>query len=129
MRVLMLAAAFAVAASAQTGTLVGTVLDSSGAAIAGAAVEVRNTATQEVQLAESDSRGEFIVANLATGTYEVRIAKAGFQTLRQNDLHLDLEQEARMEFRLSLGAITQTVEVSAMAPLLNTENAKKGEVM
>src|SRR5438128_7023272 len=125
----ILAVTFAASAFAQTATLVGTVLDSSGAAIAAARVEVRNTETNETRRADSDTNGECIVADLAPGVYQVRIAKESFQTLLQDDLVLELEQEARLEFRLSLGAMAQTVEVRASAPLLNTENAVKGEVM
>ena len=116
-------------AQSLTATLVGTVMDPAGAVVTAAKVEIRNTATNEVRRVESDHKGEFIKPNLPPGSYEVSISKEGFQTLRQKGLELQLDQQARMEFRLELGSISQTVEVTASVPLLNTENATKGDVV
>ena len=110
-------------------TLGGTVVDVSGAMVPRAKVEIRNTATNQVSSVESDAKGEFAAPNLPPGVYEVIVSKVGFRTLRETNLKLQLEQQARMEFRLELGAVSQTVEVQALAALLNTENAVKGEVV
>ena len=64
------------------------------------------------------------------GTYEVTTTKEGFRSRDETDIELALDQVARLEFRLEVGASTQAVEVSAaITPLINTENATKGEVM
>jgi hypothetical protein len=110
-------------------TLMGTIVDASGSLVAGAKVEIRNTATNEIRKTEADEKGEFTALNLAPGFYDVTVSKSGFRTLHETNLELQLEQQARMEFHLELGSMTQTVEVQAFAPLINTENAVKGEVV
>jgi hypothetical protein len=112
-----------------TATLVGTVVDPAGLVVAGAKVEIRNSATNEHREVESGPKGVFIAPNLAPGTYGVTISKNGFRTLRQTSLELQLDQEVRMEFRLEMGSLSQTVEVTASVPLINTENAVKGDVV
>src|SRR5260370_3652260 len=108
---------------------VGSVVDFSGALVAGAKVEIRNAATNEVRKTESDDKGEFTTPNLPPGLYNVTISKSGFRTLHETNLELQLDQQARMEFRLELGSMAQTVTVEAFAPFINTENAVKGDVV
>src|SRR5690349_8781095 len=110
-------------------TLIGSVVDASGSLVAGARVEIRNTATNEIRKTECDEKGEFTAPNLAPGLYDITVSKDGFRLLRETNLELQLEQQARMEFHLELGSTIQTVEVQASAPLINTENAVKGEVV
>src|SRR5216684_6616952 len=112
-----------------TATLVGTVVDATGAVVTGAKVEIRNTETNAIRKIDSDDKGEFTLPNLAPGTYDVTVSKSGFRTLHEANLELQVEQQARMEFHLELGSMTQTVEVQAVAPLINTENAVRGEVV
>lgn len=116
-------------AQVPTATLVGTVMDPSGALVTGAKIEVRHSGTNEIRKAQSDQRGEFTVPNLSPGIYNVSIAKDGFRTLEETGLQLQLEQAARMDFRLQLGSLAEKVEIIASAPLVNTENGEKGEVM
>jgi hypothetical protein len=92
-------------------------------------VEVRNTATNEVRKAETDARGEFTVPNLAPGIYDVNISQPGFRALRETGLELQVEQQARVEYKLELGSLAERVEVAAAMPLINTENGQKGDVM
>src|SRR5580700_692457 len=115
---------FSVALQAQspTATVVGTVKDASGASIAGAAIGVRNVETGEVRSAQSQIEGEFTVPNLPPGKYEVTIAKPGFHTLRETGLELEVDQAARLDAKLQIGALSEAVEVRAEVPLLNTEN-------
>jgi hypothetical protein len=116
-------------AQTSSATLVGIAKDPSGALVAGAKVEVRNTDTNALRKAESDSKGVFTVPNLAPGQYSVIIQKDGFRMLREDNLELQVDQEARLEFHLELGAVSQTVSIQASVPLINTENSVKGEVM
>jgi hypothetical protein len=112
-----------------TATLVETVTDPTGSAVMAAKVEVRNSGTNEVRKLETDQRGEFTVPNLPPGIYDVSISHPGFRTLHETGLELQLEQQARMEYRLLIGSLADKVEVTASAPLVNTENGKKGDVM
>jgi hypothetical protein len=116
-------------AQTSTASLVGIATDPSGALVAGARVEVRNVDTNGLRKAASDSKGEFIVPNLAPGLYDITIVKDGFRTLRQTGLELQVDQEARVEFHLELGSVSQTVSIMASVPLINTENSVKGDVM
>lgn len=126
---LVLSAAAEVCAQNLTATLVGRVLDPSGALVVGAKVEITDSATNEIRKVQSDPKGEFIVPDLRPGTYEVSVSKEGFRTLRQTGLELQLEQQARMEFHLEVGSLAQTIEVTASVPLVNTENGVKGDVV
>ena len=121
--------ASALMAQNPTASVVGNVTDASGAAVAEVRLEIHNTNTNDIRQTSTDVKGEFAVTNLPPGTYEVIVKKDGFRTLRQTGLELQMEQAARLEFRLEVGAISQSVEVTASVPLLNTENQVKGEVM
>ncbi len=115
-----------------TATFVGTVLDSSGGTVPAANVQIKKADTGESRQAQTDSKGEFTVADLAPGIYDVTIAKEGFRAIRESGLELQIDQTARMDFHLDVGAMTQTVEVTgvvATVPTINTENGVKGEVM
>jgi outer membrane receptor protein involved in Fe transport len=113
-----------------TATMVGTVRDQSGGIVAGAALEIRNTDTGSARKAIADQRGEFTVPDLVPGPYAVTITHAGFRTVRQTDIVLEMDSVARMEFKLEVGAVSQSIEVvEAGAPLINTDNGTKGEVM
>lgn len=109
--------------------LVGTVVDDSGALIVGANLRIRHIETNEVREVKSDPQGEFTAPNLAPGRYDVTVTHEGFRTLHEAGIELEIEQAARMQFRLQLGEMSQSIEVMATAPLLNTENSVKGQVM
>jgi len=123
--------AFASLSAAQTpaATLVGRIVDASHAGIVGAGIRVRNVDTNDVRTAQSKIDGEYTVSSLAPGTYEVTIEKAGFRQLKEQNLVLQVDQTARLDARLQIGAVSQTVEVEATVPLLNTETSAKGDVI
>ena len=123
------AGAPALTAQGLDATLVGSVVDPSGASVPAAKVTVRSTSTNQERELRADAKGDFLVPNLAPGIYDVVIAKEGFRTLHENGLELQLEQEARLVFHMEVGSLGQTVEVEATTPLLNTENAVKGDVV
>ncbi|MDQ2945118.1 MAG: carboxypeptidase-like regulatory domain-containing protein, partial [Acidobacteriota bacterium] len=121
--------AFGLLAQTPTATLVGTVFDATGAVVAGASLEVRNSENNQRHTAQSDAKGEFTILDLAPGRYEVEIVKDAFRSVHETNLVLEMEQTARMEFRLEPGAVSQSITVDATVPLLNTENGAKGEVL
>src|ERR1700687_384930 len=126
-----LALLFAAVAAAQTpsATLVGRITDGSHAGVPGASIQVRNVNTNESRTAQSQSDGEYTVSNLSPGSYEVIIDKAGFRRLHESNLELQVEQTARLDAQLQIGTTTETVEVKADVPLLNTETSSRGDVI
>jgi outer membrane receptor protein involved in Fe transport len=113
-----------------TATLVGTVRDQTGAIVVGANLEIRNKDTDIKRKAVANDRGEFTVPDLAPGPYDVTVTHAGFRTVREADIVLEMDQVARVDIKLEVGAVSQSVEViESSAPLINTDNGTKGQVM
>lgn len=116
-------------AQAPTATLVGHVTDPSNAAIPGATVTVRNTATNQVRTTVTGPTGDYAIADLPAGVFEVTITKPGFQQIRQTNLEMAAEQKVRLDETLRVGAQTTTVSVTANVGLLNTETSSLGDVV
>jgi outer membrane receptor protein involved in Fe transport len=117
------------AAQAPSATVVGRVVDPTNAVVHGATVRVRNLATNEVRTAQTQVDGNYTVAALPPGNYEVTVEKEGFKQLHQQDLELQVGQTARVDATLQVGASAQSIEVLATVPLVNTETAARGEVI
>lgn len=111
------------------GTITGVVTDPSGAPVVGAAVEVRNVATNFSRQMRTGESGAYVLPNLPVGTYEVRTSMTGFQTLLTEDVKLDVNATKRVDVQLKLGQVSETVRVEATAPVLQTENAGVGAVI
>ncbi|MBI2818574.1 MAG: TonB-dependent receptor [Acidobacteria bacterium] len=116
----------AVLAQLPTATILGVVRDSSGAVVPGATVTASNTQTGQVRTAVSGGNGSYRLAALPVGNYEVRVSTAGFQTQVRSGITLTVSQEAVVNFNLEVGAVEQTVEVTAEAPLVNTTSGSLG---
>jgi len=117
-------------AQAQTGgTITGEVKDQSGALVPNAAITVTNPATNVVRTAATNSAGIYIFPDLIPGRYQVKAMASGFQTAVTNDIELQVQQTARVDFALNLGQANQTVQVEANAALLTTDNATVGTVI
>ncbi|MCL5743756.1 MAG: TonB-dependent receptor, partial [Acidobacteria bacterium] len=110
-------------------TLSGRILDSSGAVIAGAEVQVRNVNTNQVRTGRTHDDGQFVFPSLEPGQYELMATHTGFQRRVETDLKLEVGQAARLDVKLDPGSVSETVEVTAEVPVLNTENAVKGDVI
>src|SRR3954467_2214292 len=106
---LTLLAVFGGLAAAQTpsATVVGRVVDPTSAVVHGATVRVRNVATNEVRTAQTQVDGNYTVAALPAGIYDVTFEKEGFKQLRQQDLELQIGQTARIDGMLQVGASAQ----------------------
>jgi Carboxypeptidase regulatory-like domain len=119
----------ALRAQVDTGAILGTVRDQSGAVIPGANVTVTNINTSFSLTAHTDARGAYIFTPLMIGTYKVQAGFQGFQTVIRQPISVSIQQQAVVDFTLNPGRVTQQVEVSGNAPLLQTQNASRGGVI
>jgi hypothetical protein len=108
------------AAAQSTGSIQGTVYDPAGAAIANAKVVVTNTGTGEIRETASDSSGAYAAPSLVPGTYTVVVSAPGFETASAAKVTLSVGVTVTEDFHLVVGSTSQTVEVAAAAPLVDT---------
>ncbi len=111
-----------------TAAITGRITDPSGAAIAGATVTARDVLRGTVWPTESNSEGFYDVPRVPVGRYEIKVEATGFQTALRPALQLEINQTARVDIQMKLGEVTQTVEVTATAPLLHTDTMQVGYV-
>jgi Carboxypeptidase regulatory-like domain len=116
-------------AQVERASLAGTLTDNSGAVLAGVSIKVTNEGTNTSVDLETDAAGNYRAVNLTPGSYSVEAGKQGFQRHVTKGLVLQVAQEARLDIRMQLGAVEQTIEVSAAAPLLQTEGSTVGQVI
>jgi len=118
-------------ANAQTvnGAFHGTITDSSGAAVPGATVQVKNPGTSLIRQAVTTDVGFYTITQLPPGRYDVTVSKEGFQTTQQAGVDLQVNQDALLNFSLSVGAMNTQINVTAAAPALQTASATLGQVI
>ena len=112
-----------------TGTILGTIHDSSGAALAGAKVTITDNSKGTTSVYQTDDAGTFNAPFLIPGTYAVAVEKEGFKRSVSANVVLDVDQKARVDMSLEVGQLSQTLEVTAAAPLVRSESAELGEVV
>ncbi|HWW18452.1 MAG TPA: TonB-dependent receptor [Candidatus Saccharimonadales bacterium] len=128
----MMILSLGIAANAQTfrGAINGTVTDSSGLAVAGAKVTVKNIETGLVRATETTADGSYTVTELPIGTYTVSISQSGFQTSVTRDVAVDVAGERRVDVALKPGQVSEHVEVSgAELPQVETTTNELGGVL
>lgn len=113
----------------QNAQITGRITDPSGAVVPGAEITVTNTETGEKRAIKSNMQGYYTALFLAPGAYQVQVQAEGFKPYVQTGVKLQVEQVARLDFRLELGNIAEKVEVSAEAPLIESETATVGQVI
>src|SRR5713226_7752744 len=111
-----------------TSTILGDVTDSQNAVVNDALVTVKSAATGALREVKTGNTGSYRVYPLNPGAYEVTIAKSGFrsQTVK---VTIEVAQTAKIDFRLDVGAVSETVNVEAAAPVLQTQEASSGGVV
>ncbi|MBL8221286.1 MAG: TonB-dependent receptor, partial [Bryobacterales bacterium] len=112
-----------------TASLEGIVTDPTNAVIVGAKVRVVSAATNAVIALETDSNGRFLAPSLPPGAYQLIVEASGFKKAERTGIALQVNQAARLELQLELGAATETVSVNATAPLLEANSAALGQVV
>ena len=116
--------------SAQTAaTIVGDVTDPSGAAVPGVTVKVTNEGTNATREVSTNEAGQYRVTPLNPGSYSVSIEAAGFKTQVRNGVTLQVAAVLEVDFTLELGEVTETIEVTGAAPIMQTEEASVGNVV
>ena len=119
----------AAAALGQTAAVNGVVTDSSQAIISGAAVSITNIDTGLRRDTRTNETGNYTFNLLPVGRYRLATSMSGFSTETLPEVKLDVEQVLRLDFVLKPGALTETVEVSATAALLDSETSTVGQVI
>ncbi len=109
-----------------TATILGVAKDSSGSVVPDVNVTARNIDTGQTRTTMTDANGSYRLPALPVGNYEVRAEKTGFQAEVQSGLTLVVGQEAVVNVTLQVGSVSQTVSVTAEAPLVNTTSGSLG---
>src|SRR5215471_16004408 len=102
----------------------GSVLDETGAAVVNATVSARDIEKGAFFRAQTDNAGFFNIQHLTVGTYDLTVAAAGFQTAEHPPVTVVLNQILRVDFRLKVGLIRETVAINAVAPLLQGDTSQ-----
>jgi hypothetical protein len=113
-------------AEAQTlyGSIVGNVQDASGASIPGATVVITNQGNNETRQTVTNTAGAYSFSTVSSGRYDLRVTQEGFQTFSQTNIDVTINSVARVDVRLQLGAVTETIEVSAATATLQTDRSE-----
>ncbi len=115
---------------AQTfGEITGRVSDPSGAGVPDSTITLTNTSTNAVRQTTSGSDGIYSFPSLAPGVYNVRTEHTGFKSVMSNNVEVQVQQSVRLDLTLEVGQTSESIEVSANADLLQSENATVGTVV
>lgn len=112
-----------------TGTLVGTISDTTGAVVAGAKVTVVNTATAFTSEVPSSAEGAYYIPYLAPGTYRLTVESPGFKKYVREGVAIRTGEVPRIDIQMEVGGVTETVQVTGGVPLLDTETSASGLVL
>jgi len=119
----------ALVAQVDTGAILGTVKDQSGAVIPGAKVTITNEGTSLSLSTSTGSDGSYNFTPLRIGIYSVSAEATGFAKAVQPHITLNIQQQQVVDLTLTPGVVTQTIEVTAAPPALQTQNASVGQVV
>jgi hypothetical protein len=114
---------------ATTGSISGRVFDPSGLVVPRATLEAHNESTGLTQSTFSNAAGEYTLAALPPGRYSIRIDASGFGAISRRDVQIEIDEKIRIDFELTLAAVSQSDVVSSGTPLLQTQSAETGELM
>ena len=112
-----------------TAELSGAVTDSTGAAVANAKVTATNVATNVERSTTTGTAGNYLIPLLPPGDYVLNAEAAGFRKAIQRGITLQINQQAQIDITLQLGQVSESVEVTAQAPLLQSESSSLGTVV
>jgi hypothetical protein len=129
--ILSLFGALAGTAAAQgiSGSFTGSVSDSTGAVIQSATVTATSVESGRAWQTVSNEAGVYNLTTIPPGNYTITVEAAGFKKLVTNSISLEVNQTARLDLKLEVGAVAETVEVKGLAPVLQTESTQLGSVI
>src|SRR5262249_13923671 len=116
-------------AQTDTGSLGGRVTDSQAGVIGGAQIQLRNQATGAVRSASTDESGLYTFTLIPPGRYDIEVVAPGFRTFRDTALPVGVALAAHLDIRLEVGGVSESVEVTDVVSMLNTESAAQGTVI
>jgi hypothetical protein len=121
----------AASASAQSGaaSITGLVTDESGATVPGVTVTATNVATNVEHAGVTNEAGSYTITPVPVGTYVIKAELSGFRTATTAPIALEARQVARLDLKMSVGPVAETVQVTSTAPILQTETTTVGEVI
>jgi hypothetical protein len=111
---------------AVSGTILGTVTDSSGGVIGNAKVTIVNEGTSLTRTVTADPNGEYTAPSLPPGRYTVMTEMPGFKALALSNIDLGVDQRVRIDLKLEVGAMTESVSIRAETPLVQTSSSELG---
>jgi hypothetical protein len=128
--VFILAISSAASLSAQTsGQISGHVADPTGAAVPGVAITLTNVGTSGMRSTVTTGAGDYLFPDVPPGIYNIEAQRQGFKTESSKNVELEIQQSLRLDFKLVVGQVTQSVTVEATGELLQAENATLGTVV
>src|SRR5580765_6271302 len=116
-------------AQIDTGSVLGTISDSSGARVSGATVTLTNEGTNAEVATTTGDEGAYKFTPVRIGTYKLTVTMTGFQTSTQHGIVVNVGESIVSDFALKPGAVTETVEVTGSAPVLQSQDASVGQVI
>lgn len=116
-------------ATAQQATVTGRVTDQTEAVVPGARVTITNTETNVASTVTTNEEGYYTLPPLQPGTYNLVVEAPNFQTVKQTNLTLSVQQAARLDFTLQAGQVSESVEITAGAQLTEPESGALGSVI
>jgi hypothetical protein len=117
------------AASAQTAEVTGIITDANSAVIAGAQLTLTNVDTRVARKAVTNSDGYYSIPFVPPGNYQLRVLASGFKPVTRGNLSLNVDEAARIDFTLEIGAIDESVNITTNGPLLERETSSIGQVI
>src|SRR5713226_784728 len=127
--ILLLPAATTALPQSTTATLFGVVRDSTSAVVPQARVTARNVLTSFSRGAQTDETGNYLITNLPVGDYSLTAERDGFRRFIQEGITLVVNQNARVDVTLTIGAVSESVSVTAQPPDVDTRSSTIGELV
>ena len=113
----------------EAGSVLGTVRDANGGVIRGAKITLTNVETGITAIATTGDNGDYEFPTVKVGLYKVTAEQTGFSTAVASDIRVNVSARQRVDLQLAVGQVTQTVEVTGAAPLVETETSQRDQVI
>ncbi len=126
---LALSSSFSLLGQTSLATITGSITDAQGAGIPAVKVTVTNVATNLTFSRESSQDGTYVIPQLPIGPYSLEATAAGFKTFQQTGINLEVNQRLRVDIRMDIGNVSESISVTAEIPRVQTEDSSLGAVV